>query len=136
MADAIRNLAKCDDKSIDYRHSYAMIEAPASKDLILFPYDSDTYQNFQESYQELEQLHHILDFSEITMTVQVFLLSPKVSAIFVVSTFQRSTVQAAYFSKNFLHRASWFGKEETQNAETPQQKPKFVECKFERRFKV
>ena len=73
VADAIRNLAKCDGKWIDYRASYTMIEAYASKDLILFPYDSDTFENFQESYQELEQLHNMLDFPEITMTVEVFL---------------------------------------------------------------
>jgi len=73
VADAIRNLAKCDGKWIDYRASYTMIEACASKDLILFPYDSDTFENFQESYQELEQLHNMLDFPEITMTVEVFL---------------------------------------------------------------
>ena len=117
MADAIRNLAKCDNKWIDYKPSYKMIEAPASKDLILFPYDSDTCQNFQESYQELEQLHTILDFSEITMTVQVMLLLSVLSNS-AVFTLQRSTIQEAQTSNAFLHKTSRFGDEEAKNAKT------------------
>ena len=69
VADALRELVK----SVQYgaAEKYDLIETDSKTEINIIPYDEDTFEDFQSSYNELEQAHRIHNFNHITQTVEV-----------------------------------------------------------------
>ena len=55
----------------DEAQKYTQIDAPANAELRIFAYDADVYEDFRQSYQSLTQLHAMLQFKQITTTIEV-----------------------------------------------------------------
>ena len=55
------------------------INAPSTHALDIFPYDADNYNDFKSSYDDLQQLHNMLNLKHITTTVQVIVFTLRTS---------------------------------------------------------